>query len=83
MLTGEVVELLELTARSVDHVRRTGEVVHPRVLGELGEERCRQHLAVGPHQGHGGLVAARLDSQDDRVVGQHALASVSLAPAFL
>ena len=38
------------------------------MLGELGEQGCRQHGAVGADQGHRRLVAAGLDPQDDVAV---------------
>ena len=38
------------------------------MLGQLGEQRCRQHPAVGADQGHRRLVAAGLDPQHDVAV---------------
>ena len=36
-----------------------------RVLGELGEDGCREDRAVAAQEGRRGLVAARLDAKDD------------------
>ena len=47
------------------------------VLGELGEQRCRQDAAVGADQRRRGLVAAGLDPQHDVVVPQSSLQAAS------